>query len=301
MISSPRGKDNVVHPTVARRRQVNKASAPSLLTAMLAEFALARPEPLWTQTILGALECLDIGQKSARQAVARIAAEGWLTSQRHGRRVRWQLTASGRRRLTDCVDHADQLGQADTNWDSRWLVAVVSVPESKREARHKLRTRLSRAGFGSPGWSMWVSPHTGLEWELKNIVADLKLTDEAMSFIAQCGALGDVHRLVSAAWDLDELSGRYEHFIDEFRGLQPRNPMAALLAQIRLRHEWHRLSILDPRLPAELLSSNWSGFHAAKLFNNSHSAWRTLADLGWSNLIARYDQALDRPPGQSIG
>ena len=100
-------------------------------------------------------------QKSARQALARTAAEGLLASDRSGRRVRWSLSASGRRLLTDGAARIYGFGTRSTAWDGRWLVLLVSVPESRRQLRHRLRTRLAWAGLGSPTPGVWVTPDPG--------------------------------------------------------------------------------------------------------------------------------------------
>ena len=84
------------HPALSRRRELGATSARSLLLTVLGEFVLPRPEPVWTQTLIDVLAELGVEQKSARQALARTAAEGLLASDRSGRRVRWSLSTSGR-------------------------------------------------------------------------------------------------------------------------------------------------------------------------------------------------------------
>ena len=91
--------NNVVmaHPVVSRRREVGGGSARSLLMTVLGEFVLPMDGPVWTSALVDALGLFGVEVKSARQALARIGAEGWLESERVGRRVRWRLTkpASG--------------------------------------------------------------------------------------------------------------------------------------------------------------------------------------------------------------
>ncbi|MEV6941516.1 hypothetical protein AB0N07_05800 [Streptomyces sp. NPDC051172] len=65
------------------------------------------------------------------------------------RRVRWALTPPGRRLLTEGAQRIYDFGSGEHVWDGTWLLVLVSVPESKRDLRHRVRTRLSRAGFGS--------------------------------------------------------------------------------------------------------------------------------------------------------
>jgi phenylacetic acid degradation operon negative regulatory protein len=287
MGSGATGSGRGARPTVTRRREVSDASARSLLTTVLGEYVLPQGEPIWTQTIVDVLGRFEIEEKSARQALARVAAEGWLSSERVGRRVRWALTPPGRRLLVEGAERIYGFGSGNQQWDGRWLVVMVSVPETKRELRHRLRTRLSWAGFGSPEPGVWVSPHVGAEVEAKSILEDLALTSEVMSFIATYGALGDVQRMVAAAWDLQEVADKYESFIDQFSGLDARTPEHALLAQTRMVHEWRRFPFLDPQLPGELLPAKWSGSRATQLFSDNHAAWREPAQRGWRELVSQ--------------
>ncbi|MGH3950754.1 MAG: PaaX family transcriptional regulator [Pseudonocardiaceae bacterium] len=271
---------NNARPTVSRRREVSHASARSLLMTVLGEYVLPRDRLVWTSTLVDALALFDIEEKSARQALARTAAEGWLVSERVGRRVRWSLTPPGRRLLTEGAQRIYDFGRDAHDWDGRWLMLLISVPESKRDLRHRLRTLLTWAGFGSPAPGVWISPDTSRQAEAHKIVAQLDV-GSPMSFIAAYGEIGDEESMVARSWDLSELEDRYEDFIDEFTGLCPAAGEAVLLAQTRLVHEWRRFPFLDPRLPGGLLPRNWSGAQAAELFHRKHVEWREAAQQHW--------------------
>lgn len=271
-------------PTVTRRREVGHASARSLLMTVLGEFVLPREEPVWTSALLGALALAGVEAKAGRQALARSAAEGWVSSERAGRRVRWSLTRPGRRLLTEGARRIYQFGRGQAEWDGRWLVLMVSVPESRRGTRHRLRTQLNWAGFGSPAAGVWVSPHAGQQGEAARILAGAGLAGGAMSFIARYGDIGDEDDLVARSWDLAAVEQRYEDFIDEFTGVAPSSRSAALHAQIRLVHEWRRFPFLDPQLPARLLPPNWSGTKASDLFHGKHADWHRPAQRYWDEL-----------------
>ncbi|MQA07227.1 MAG: PaaX family transcriptional regulator [Pseudonocardiaceae bacterium] len=282
---------NTPRPTLSRRREVSHTSARSLLMTLLGEFVLPRDRPVWTSTLVDVLATFDVEEKSARQALARSAAEGWLASERVGRRVRWSLTSPGRRLLTEGAQRIYEFGSTERQWDGNWLVLLVSVPETKRDLRHRLRTQLSWAGFGSPEAGVWISPDTRRELEAMSILKELGLAEEAMSFTASYGAVGSQDSMVARAWDLTELENRYEEFIDEFTALDPPNGDAVLHAQTRLVHEWRRFPFLDPQLPSSLLPSNWSGSKAAELFHRKHVEWRPAAQQRWDELIAEQDAA----------
>jgi phenylacetic acid degradation operon negative regulatory protein len=103
---------------------------------VLGEFVLPFGQDVWTATLVHALGLLGIEEKSARQAPARTAAEGWLSSNRVGRRVRWSLTEAGRQLLVEGADRIHSFGSGGQSWDGRWLVVFVSIPESMRALRH---------------------------------------------------------------------------------------------------------------------------------------------------------------------
>lgn len=274
-----------VKPAVIRRREVGEGSARSLLMTVLGEFVLPFGQPVWTATLVRALKLAGIEEKSARQAVARTAAEGWLSPERVGRRVRWSVTDAGQRLLVEGAHRIYTFGSGEEAWDGRWLVLLISVPESMRALRHKLRTQLSWAGFGSPSPGVWISPHTAVEADAKSILDDLELSGKALSFIAEYGALGNQQDMVATAWDLADIEHRYGEFIAAFRDLDAESSDDILLSQIRLVHEWRRFPFLDPQLPRLLLPPRWSGTSATRLFEAKHAQWREPARRRWSERV----------------
>ena len=146
-------------PEFRRRREIGAASARSLLLTALGEFVLPAGRPVWTATFLRALALVDVEEKAIRQALARSATEGWLESERHGRRTSWRLTTAGRRLLTEGAARIYGFGAPVTAWDGQWLVVLASVPETNRRVRHLLRTRLAWSGLGGLSPGVWVIPH----------------------------------------------------------------------------------------------------------------------------------------------
>lgn len=272
---------DAAHPSVSRRREVSHASARSVLMTLLGEYVLPHGAPVWTSTLVEVLGLFGIEEKSARQALSRVAAEGWLGSERVGRRVRWSLTAQGHRLLSEGAHRIYEFGREQDDWDGRWLMLFVSVPEAKRDLRNRVRTRLTWAGFGSPQPGVWVCPNTRRQAEAARIVGELGVESPSMSFVARFGAIGEVGDLVARAWDLSDLDVRYGDFIDEFSGVRPTTGQNALHAQTLLVHEWRRFPFLDPRLPAALLPENWSGAKAAELFHRKHEEWRAESQRHW--------------------
>lgn len=273
-------------PALARRRQIGPSSARSLLLTVLGEYVLPGRAPVWTGALVRALGLVGVAEKAARQALARTAAEGWITSSRHGRLARWQLTPAGRRLLTDGAERIYSFGQDGPAWDGRWLILLVPAPELSGQARQRVRTQLTWAGFGALPGGVWVCPDPGREAEASRILADLGLAGNAVSFAARHTGIGALPDIVSRAWDLRAVEARYAGFIAEFAALRPATDAETLTAQTLLVHEWRRFPFLDPRLPRDLLPAGWPGGDAAALFSSRHAAWSDGAGRCWARLEA---------------
>jgi phenylacetic acid degradation operon negative regulatory protein len=273
-------------PAVSRRRELGLSSARSLLLTVLGEFVRPAGQPVWTGTLVSALSLLGVAEKAARQALARTAAEGWITSSRHGRLARWRLTDAGRRLLTDGAQRIYSFGPDGPAWDGRWLIVLVNAPELSTQTRHRVRTRLAWAGFGALPGGVWVSPDPRREPEAGRILDELGLAGACVSFIASFGGIGAQEDIVSRAWDLRAVERRYEAFIATFASLEPATDQETLTAQTMLVHEWRRFPFLDPRLPRDLLPPGWLGAEAAELFGARHAQWRDAAGRCWARLAA---------------
>jgi phenylacetic acid degradation operon negative regulatory protein len=221
--------------------------------------------------------------KSARQALARTAAEGLLVSDRAGRRVRWSLSAQGRTLLTDGAARIYGFGAPARPWAGDWLVLLVSVPEVRRQLRHRLRTRLAWAGLGTPAPGVWLSPDPAKQDEVAGVLDDLDLTAVSSSFVGPFGEIGSQRELVAQAWDLAEVEAAYEEFLETFA--DPATTEDVLTNQILLVHAWRRFPFLDPKLPAELLPERWAGTRAAAVFDARHSCWEEQAQQEWKAMV----------------
>ncbi|MBS2537474.1 PaaX family transcriptional regulator [Catenulispora sp. NF23] len=274
-------------PSLTRRQQTGARSARSLLLTVLGEYVRPGGVPVWTSTLLHVAAGLGLEEKTARQALNRMALDGWIGTERVGRRVRWALTPHGTVLLTEGAERIYSFGRDRESWDGRWLVLLVSVPETQRDLRHRLRNSLTWAGLGSPAPGVWVSPHTTREAEAKQIVEELGLQAEAISFCGPFAGVGSERSMVEQAWHTGELAEAYEDFLLQFAGLSPQSPDEVLYAQIRLVDEWRRFPSLDPQLPPELLPPQWIGLRAASVFEDLHQRWNTAARARWSELAAR--------------
>jgi phenylacetic acid degradation operon negative regulatory protein len=254
-----------------RRRAVGPPAARSVLLTVLGEYVLPAEGGVWQETLIAALAALDYKPQAARQALARSVTAGWLRTERHGRRSRVSLTAPTEEMLRTGADRIYSFGDP-WQWDGRWLLVVVRVPEERREVRHQVRTRLAWEGFGSLGGGLWISPHTEREAVLAAAEGNGSVA-ELLSFQAEMGAIGDRAKVIAEAWDLESVAAAYRRFIARFGSMRPREPGAVFRAQTQLVHEWRRFPFLDPDLPDGMLPARWPRSRAHELFQQRHAAW----------------------------
>jgi phenylacetic acid degradation operon negative regulatory protein len=268
-----------------RSRSVGVPAARSILLTVLGEFVLPRGEEgVWQETLINALGAMQYKTAAARQALARSIGDGWLQTERHGRRSWVTLSQSTARMLARGAERIYGFG-TEYDWDRHWLLVVLRVPEQRREVRHQARTQLAWAGFGSLGGGLWISPHADREGELEALAADTSVA-EMMSFRAEIASLGEPEEIVRHAWDLHALGEAYRDFIGRFQKMRPKTPDAVFAAQTSLVHAWRKYPFLDPDLPRELLPAGWPRERALELFRERHARWHETAQAHFASLEA---------------
>jgi phenylacetic acid degradation operon negative regulatory protein len=265
-----------------RRRSLGAPAARSILLTVLGEYVLPRGEPVWQETLVAALGALDYSEHAARQALARSVRDGWLASERQGRRARVRLTPATAELLRTGAERIYGFGRPWA-WNGEWLIVVLRVPEVRREVRHQLRTQLAWAGLGSLGGGVWVTPHGDREDELRALV-EAQSDADVVSFRGRIGGLGEPRKVAEEAWDLDAVAEQYEEFHTRFRRAQPASPAATFRTMTELVHEWRKFPFIDPDLPAELLGWGLRRRKADALFRDRHDRWDRAARAYFESL-----------------
>ncbi|MFJ8812927.1 PaaX family transcriptional regulator [Amycolatopsis thermoflava] len=273
------------------------ASARSLLLTVVGEFAFPHDDAVWTTALIRVLGGLGVETHAARQAIARSADAGWITSERVGRAVRWRLTEHGRAVIEDGLHHTAEYLRPPEPWDGRWLILLVTVPQQERTTRKRLYGGLSWLRLGNPTPGLWVTPHVGAVADLRTLIARFDLTGSAISFVGSTQDVGlSDAQIVEKAWNLSDLAERYRMFLEQFSERRPADGDEALFAYLQLRNLLQRFMRLDPQLPEELLPG-WIGHEAAALFRACQERWHNAA---WARWKAIFDEAAPGPVGRSM-
>lgn len=214
---------------------------------------------------------LRVDEPAVRSSISRLKRRGILEAERVDGRAGYSLSSRAR----DILVEGDRriFHRQRGNLTEGWVLAVFSVPESERQKRHALRSRLTWLGFGTVGPGVWIAPGH-LEAETRDLLERQELADYVDLFRASYLGFHPVKDEVATWWDLDGLDALHREFLATFQpvlaGWKSRRRRddegEAFADYVRVLTAWRRLPYLDPGLAPELLPRDWSGVRAADLF-----------------------------------
>jgi phenylacetic acid degradation operon negative regulatory protein len=261
-------------------------SARTALLTVLGEFVWPTGTAAWTSSLLYVLGRMGIEPHTARQAIARAAAAGWIEPARRGRAVMWSLTPAGRRIFEEGSPRVYSMSNPFSSWDGSWLILLVTIPHTHRTARKKLYAGLNWAGFGNPTPGVWLSPHLERKAEVAGLIERLDLDKHTMSFTGKASDVGiSVSEIVAQGWDMATLEEHYRTVLDTLAGPLPTDQDRVLLAYVRMVGEWQRFPFSDPQLPEALLP-DWIGRRTARRIEALRAQWTEQVHTRWAQVNA---------------
>jgi phenylacetic acid degradation operon negative regulatory protein len=259
-------------------------SARSTLLTVLGEFVWPTGAPAWTSSLLYVLSGMGTEEHTARQAIARAAAAGWIEAERRGRAVMWWLTPAGQRIFEEGSPRVYSMSNPFSGWNGSWLILLVTIPQTHRTARKKLYAGLNWAGFGNPGPGVWLSPHLERGAEVSALIEQLGLDKHTMSFVGKASDVGiPVREIVAQGWDLATLEEHYQAVLKTLAGPLPTGPDEVLFGYVRMVGEWQRFPFSDPQLPEALLP-DWIGRRAARRIEALRAQWTEEVHARWTEI-----------------
>jgi len=218
----------------------------SVIITVFGDAIVPRGGSIPLQSLQEIMGRLGIEAGAVRTALSRLASEGWVIRQRRGRLSHYSLDMRGQR----AFDKATQMIYAagPPEWDGRWSIAVPTAGNGEAGPD------LEAAGFVSRGGT-WLRP------EVKGVKPLPRRLEHYLVIDNQPGiAPVDAYSF----WAMDGVAGAIKAFCDALgplaesldRGEEPA-PIDALALRTLLIHEWRRIVLRSPALPAELLPPSW--------------------------------------------
>lgn len=227
----------------------------SLIVTLYGDAIVPRGGSLGLGSLVELMALFRIDAGHVRTAMSRLTADGWLQRVKAGRNSYYRLSKRGQGSFAAATQRI--YGTHAPAFDGRLRLALLA-PDADRAAA---RSALTRAGYVA------VSPTA--------YVAVIDVTTRLPKGVFLLHAEADDGRaLAAAAWELETLTKSYRAFIARFAPLDAALTKAidktmagddALVARTLLIHEFRRVVLRDPNLPAALLRSDWPGVEARAL------------------------------------
>ncbi|MFI5797453.1 PaaX family transcriptional regulator C-terminal domain-containing protein [Streptomyces sp. NPDC051677] len=250
----------------------------SLIVTLYGAYGRFAPGPVPVAELIRLLAAVGVDAPSVRSSVSRLKRRGLLLPARTAQGAAGyelsdearQLLDDGDRRIYATAPHADE----------GWVLAVFSVPESERQKRHVLRSRLAGLGFGTAAPGVWIAP-ARLHDETRHTLRRLRLDPYVDLFRGKHLGFAPTVDAVARWWDLAAIAKEHETFLDRharvLEAWQQRPdtpPQEAYRDYLLALDSWRHLPYTDPGLPARLLPQGWPGTRSAAVFQALHERLR---------------------------
>ena len=235
----------------------------SIIITIYGDAIVPRGGSVWLGSLLAFFNAMGIADGVVRTAVSRLASDGWLERTRVGRNSFYQLADKGRETFRRASEHI--YAQRPPDWRGHFEMLFLDGIST----REGLREALTDAGFGSPASGVWIAPG--------GAIVPLEAAD---SLHVETRAGPDEARALAArAWPLDQTGEAYGRFLSVFGPLGAAladgggmSDLDRLVARVLLIHEYRRIVLRDPLLPAQILPPDWPGAAARALCADIYGA-----------------------------
>jgi phenylacetic acid degradation operon negative regulatory protein len=250
---------------VAGFRRQRPLRGGSLLVTLFGDAIMPRGGAVALGSLIELAVPFGLNERLVRTATARLANDGWLEGRRAGKLSEYHLSKHGIERFAEATKRI--YSEPDREWSGRWTLIVV--PPMRAAQRRVIREELIWRGFGEISGTVFAHPEFDSR-ALRSQRRSAGLLSRVIAFDATLAEDDAPQRLVQLGWDLDDLGRRYQRFVKRFgrvRAELERNresePRDCFLVRTLLIHEYRRLHLRDPLLPAQLLPVDWPGALAA--------------------------------------
>ncbi|WAX77398.1 PaaX family transcriptional regulator [Streptomyces sp. KMM 9044] len=258
---------------------VSDQSAPrSLIVTFYGAYGRFVPGPVPVAELIRLLAAVGVDAPAVRSSVSRLKRRGLLLPARTAQGAAGYALSPDARRLLDDSDR--RVHAAASPGDEGWVLAVFSVPESERQKRHILRSRLSGLGFGTTAPGVWIAP-ARLHEEARHTLERLRLDGYVDLFRGEHLGFTPTAEAVARWWDLAGMAKEHEAFLDRhtrvldtWQQREDTPPEEAYRDYLLALDSWRHLPYTDPGLPAGLLPEDWPGTRSARVFHGLHTRLR---------------------------
>lgn len=194
----------------------------------------------------------NIETEACMRALKKARTKGWIDKD-------FRPTKEGKAKLENVIN-IDY--KKPKQWNKKWYLVIFDVPEEKRRLRDALREKLKILGFGMLQASVWISPYPSLG-DVEEIVKFYHLKPYVLYAVSKKVGRYNSKELASQVWELEKINKKYKEFLEQYEKL---GRGVAIKDLNQLKFEYLSILQLDPQLPFDLLSKDWLGEKAHRIY-----------------------------------
>ena len=264
--------DPLVRRWIARELAAAAPRGPSLIITVWGDAIAPHGGAVMLPGLIKLLSAFGLNERRVRTSVFRLAREGWLKSTPVGRRSLYRLSSDGARRFERAYRRI--YAPRDERWDDTWEIVVVAgiAPTRQRHLREELRWeafgQLAPGVYARPSDLRAQPPRLSKVPASERAILSFRARDDETMFAnSLASAVPRAWELAAVAADYRRFLARFGAVIDRFRSASAERhaPEQCFVVRTLLIHEYRRVLLRDPQLPAALLPLDWPGAAAYAL------------------------------------
>lgn len=239
---------------------------------------LSKKKEVTTRELIFILEAMNYTPQSIRNTLSKLKKQALVTTPK---RSYYSLTVHG---IESYDFFANKENYYDKQWDQRWYLVFIEIPEAIRQKRDIFRKKMTQLGFGQLYKGVYIYP-----WDLTAsvlaIIDSLEienyvtiLSSDTFHFNAISTEGGSGSNQARTIWNLDQIEQAYQEkqkwLEDEFKlkwdllQFSKNEPLTLLTHYLQLTEMRDELIELDPMLPPEFLPGRWIGTQVIHSINH---------------------------------
>ncbi len=266
---------NIIDNFIANRAECVNISCKTLIVTVFGDVVSQHGHWVWIGSLIESLSNLGYSERLVRTSVFRLVEDDWLQVKKIGRKSYYSLTISATNHNLKASRRIYKSSSLSENND--WLILLPSFVTD--EKLPELKKQLKWLGFSSISSSVYAHPSFDKN-SLEETIKELDLVESVVIFSGKTvdqNSNAVLKKLVFQKWNLSELTGKYDQFLEDYRPIlmQLENESStansdkiSFSLRLLLIHEFRRILLNDHELSANMLPSDWSGKSARVLVKN---------------------------------
>lgn len=255
---------HITNPSLLTLKKGLVLRANSLLMTMVGDALAPRKQAVWLGSLIEMAGLFGVSSRLVRTSAFRLTADDWFEVERLGRRSYYRLSAAGLARVL----HADKrIYEFELPpWDGRWTLVMLDG-RLRASLRQELKRELKWQSFGQLSPTMFAHPQVDRK-SLADILKQTRTQDQVAVLQAQSlGGTAALQSIMAQTFKLPQVAQMWAQFIQRFAPLRAAGlkPHEAFYVRTLLIHEYRRVLLRDPNLPAEFLPPAWPGLQGRAL------------------------------------